>query len=450
MISCRRHGLAGLCVLLVMAGTIVRAAGQPQTDTDKVAQVTAGTLTEANMAWWGFDEHDSTEAFQAALKSGARKITVPNMGKPWIITPVRMQSNTELILEDGVVVMAKKGEFRGISDSLITISSNLENITIRGYGATLLMHKADYQSSDYEKSERRHGIRIRGSRNIKIYGLTIRSSGGDGILISTDETYPVSQDIHIKDVVCDDNHRQGISLVSGRNVLIEDCVLKNTSGTAPSAGIDCEPDRDGAPLSNVIIRNCQALNNEGPGFMVYYLLKSRKAPPVSVLVENCLVDGASTGLVVGGNRSDGPKGRIEFRDCTVRNTRDYGISVYDKAYEGALTKFTRCTFSNVAQTRLDDFDPAGDDKGSANKESRPNSAFLIYAKRPQLAPRIGGVEFADCVLEDNHDRPWLAVAGNGAFEVSDVRGNVTIKNPHGVRMETPTALQVKGIPAAKP
>ena len=82
-------------------------------------------------------------------------------------------------------------------------------------------------------------------------GLTIVESGGDGIGVT-------GKNITIRKCVCDRNHRQGISVFSVENLLIEDCVLSNTSGTAPQSGIDFEPDHPNEILKNVVMR-------KGPG-----------------------------------------------------------------------------------------------------------------------------------------------------------------------------------------
>ena len=54
----------------------------------------------------------STEALQAAIQSGAKRVVVPNMTKDWIVRPIQLAGNQELILEDGVVITAKRGEYR--------------------------------------------------------------------------------------------------------------------------------------------------------------------------------------------------------------------------------------------------------------------------------------------------------------------------------------------------
>ena len=46
----------------------------------------------------------------------------------------------------------------------------------------------------------------------------------------------------IRDVVCDRNYRLGIAVINVENLLVENCVLENSAGTDPQAGIDLEPD----------------------------------------------------------------------------------------------------------------------------------------------------------------------------------------------------------------
>jgi len=85
---------------------------------------------------------------------------------------------------------------------------NKHNITLRGYGAKFVMRKEDYRQPPYMKAEWRHYLSLRGCQGIKVYGLRLASSGGGGIDIghgAGEDGSPHCQNIHIKDVVCDDN-----------------------------------------------------------------------------------------------------------------------------------------------------------------------------------------------------------------------------------------------------
>ena len=105
-------------------GTAVLGAGEP----DQVARVERGELKEAKASWWGFDPEDSTLALQAAINSHVPKLIVDHVGKPWITRPLFAVSNQEIFFDEGVVVEAKKGEFKSGNASLLTIREK-ENVT---------------------------------------------------------------------------------------------------------------------------------------------------------------------------------------------------------------------------------------------------------------------------------------------------------------------------------
>ena len=123
---------------------------------------------------FGFDGNDSTEFIQAAIDSGAQKVIVDKQATPWVVRPLTLRSNLELVLQEGVEIVAKPGEFASKGDVLLR-AANVSNLTIRGEGAgaTLKMRKHDYWAAPYEKSEWRHGLSILSSSNVRIENLTI-------------------------------------------------------------------------------------------------------------------------------------------------------------------------------------------------------------------------------------------------------------------------------------
>ena len=162
---------------------------------------------------FGFNAENATVCLQKAIDSGAKKVIVDNTGKPWIINPVKLRSDLELIFADGVVVKALPGSYRSKIDCMFS-GTNVENVTLRGEGKVLLeMRKKDYQKQpDYLHSEWRHCISFRGSRNIAVSNLTLKSSGGDGIYISNSGKNGPCRKVIIENIVSDDHHRQGISI----------------------------------------------------------------------------------------------------------------------------------------------------------------------------------------------------------------------------------------------
>lgn len=399
-----------------------------------IKEVNSGKRTVANAAWWGFDPADSTRFLQAAIDSGAKKVIVSNVGRDWIIAPITLASNQEIVFEPGVVVTAKPGEFHGLHDSLFK-ATDLANIRLTGYGATLRMQKSDYMTDKYEKAEWRSGIFLNGCSGVVVEGLTIRDTGGDGIYLG-DWGKGYNDNITIKDVLFDDNYRQGISIISAEKVLVENCVLKNTRGTGPAAGIDLEPDNEGSRLTEIVVRNCIADNNDGPGFCVSPAKLSSKSHDISVLFENCLVSsGQSHGFMVSAVRDDGPQGYIEFRNCHAQNTRLHGARILDKSARSAVVRFVNCTWRNVA---VGDPDSGEWDPQHPNRyEGVANYPIVIHLRGSSWSTQPGGIVFEDCTVFDDEDRPFLAYRApfDNPPGLTAVSGTITVVNPHGATME---------------
>ena len=269
---------------------------------------------------WGFNDQNATFALQSAIDSGAPTVLVPNVGKPYYVDPIHLVSNQTLILEEGVVITAREGSFRGRGDCLF-LAENKEEITIIGYGALIEMRKDDYRKRPYEEAEWRHAISLRGSRNIAIEGLAIRNSGGDGIYIGRGngkQTY--CENIRIENVILENHYRQGISVISVRNLLIENVQIYNTSGTRPRSGIDFEPNRRDEILVNCIVRSTIIAGNRGPGILFSLQGLVSASHPVSVVVEDCAIYRNLLSILVVGLKHK-PSGEITFRNNERRGLR---------------------------------------------------------------------------------------------------------------------------------
>ncbi len=431
---CKPGRLLGGAALAVFLALPLWAAAKGR-DQAAIAEVLSGKRAAANAAWWGFDPEDATTALQAAIDSPAKTVVVPFLGSPWIIRPVRLRGNQEIVFEPGVLVLAKKGEFHGKGDSLFT-ATGVSDLTLRGYGATLRMRKKDYQSSAYEKAEWRMGIALHGCRRVRIEGLRVESTGGDGFYVDSGPGLAWSEDIIIRDCVADDNHRQGISVISAVNLLVENCVFSNTRGTAPEAGIDLEPDLPAQRLVNCVIRNCVFENNRGHGMLVHLHQLNGTSAPVSIRFENCLARmghaagqapeevmrenaGGSAGMAVGAAVDGGPKGLVEFVNCHSENTGREGAKVYDKSAESVLVRFTHCSWRNAWLSAAPDY-------------GGPRVPVYLVLRRPDITRRYGGVEFVDCRVYDRVARPALqAYEETTDFGLRSVHGRIRVENPAG-------------------
>ena len=433
------RSLSAPLLLLLLAVSVISCEEKtpgnvPSPET--VSEVMDGTRTRANAAWWGFEEEDATEALQAAIDSGAKTVIIPNMGKEWIVRPIRLTSNQVLEFQEGTVVLAKKGEFRGSNDCLF-LARDVTNLTMRG-AATLRMRKLDYMSEAYSKAEWRMGLALWGCSNVTIEGLTIAESGGDGIYITSSDKTPCSSNITIHNVTCDDNYRQGISVISADSLLIENCILTNTKGTSPAAGIDMEPNHSYQRLRNIVVRDCRFTDNDGGGILHYLGHLTADTEDVSILYDNCFITSSTgAGIIMGGCRDGGPQGLIEFRNCQVENIPDAGLWIFDKSADSVALRFDTCTWKNVA---------TGSDSADGLKRFVP-AVFLEDPLKPSpiwfftgvvadITGNQGGADFVNCVLSDNANRPVISAASKQSdTAISNITGNITVDSPHAPRME---------------
>jgi hypothetical protein len=233
--------------------SVTAEAMAAESNPQAIEEVRSGQRDVAHAAWWGFQPEESTAALQAAIDSGAKKVVIERMPSPWIVDPLRLADDQELHFEPGAEVLAKQGSFRGSADSLFSAAGK-KNIKLVGPGATLRMRRADYDGPDYKHAEWRHVLKFHGCTGITIEGLTLAESGGDGIYLGAGPGGAPCKDVVIRDVICDRNYRQGISVISAENLLIERCVLKGTAGTPPAAGIDFEPNRANERLVNCVMQ----------------------------------------------------------------------------------------------------------------------------------------------------------------------------------------------------
>ena len=70
---------------------------------------------------FGYNPADSTEFIRKALASGAKKVILDKRSGPWYTLPLKMPSDIEFVLEPGVELVAKRGEFRHKRDYLVEL-----------------------------------------------------------------------------------------------------------------------------------------------------------------------------------------------------------------------------------------------------------------------------------------------------------------------------------------
>lgn len=137
-----------------------------------------------------------------------------------------------------------------------------------------------------EDGEIGDGISIQGADNIVIEDVTIKNCWGDGIYIDREfgsSNSTPSTNINILNVDCNGNRRQGLSVVSGEYINVDNSWFRNTGidGVGPGAGIDLEPDANNRGVARYInISNSFMIDNNGPGFTCTRLFADTSGTPL--------------------------------------------------------------------------------------------------------------------------------------------------------------------------
>ncbi len=334
-------------------------------------------------------------------------VVVPNVGRPWILRPVKLRSDLTLVFEAGVEVQALRGEFHPLNASLFA-ASGVKGLTITGNGATLRMWKADYQQPPYAKSEWRHALSFHDCEDVTISDLILRESGGDGIYLGTGGKGGCRR-FTIRRVRCVGHHRQGISVISATDLLIESCSFNDTSGTAPMAGIDFEPNNSTERLVNCTLRHCAFENNEAYGVLFALGRLDASSEPISIKLEDCVTRGSKTALMFAMRNPAGVSGRVNFTRCTFADSKESGVVLRTKTLPGPRLTFTECQFLHLASPPQED-------------------APISILSRSEQGDPIGGVRFEHCVVEDSKDRRPIYYDDIGGLRLDDVSGSFVVRH----------------------
>jgi Right handed beta helix region len=247
-----------------------------------------------------WQEGDNAANIQQAIDSGDSTVIIPNTNKPWLVGDriYAREPNQKIVFEPGVLILAQKGAFKQKNSSMLMVDA--DNVTISGYGATFQMQKADYVNPElYEPSDFRHNLVIRGASNFVVEGLTLKDAGGDGLFVShgrltegSDIPEKTFSSGIIRDIVADNNNRLGLSIMSAQNLVIENSVFKNSSGTKPASGVDLEPDHEWQKLVNIQFKNNKFINNDRNGIQIGLgKYRGENVGDISVAFDGCHAKG---------------------------------------------------------------------------------------------------------------------------------------------------------------
>ena len=289
-----------------------------------------------------------------------------------------------LLIEPGAELQAKRGDWHAPVGSHVPMLGldTCHNVTILAYGAKISMWKADYANkSAYNFSEFRFGLEVFNSSDLRVLGLNVSSTGGDGIYLQA------VTNVYIKDCQLVDNLRQGISVIDAVNLTVEDTLLAGTSGAWPMSGLDLEPDGPNQRLQNLTFRRVESRGNAGCGFQI------EPGPldhPISVVFEDCITRGnGQIGYNFAGMQSSTATGSVKIIRGSVQD-EVVGLAFTDKNAASVLV--------TVSQLAITGTTPSGPGEGKDPLDGMYLRAPVVFSSyEPAVHPwkkfPFGGVVF---------------------------------------------------------
>lgn len=247
-----------------------------------------------NVSWFGIHPDGVTNqsaAIQSLLNGTHHKhLYFPRGSGSYRIGDLRVYSNTKITFENGVTIQGTQEKINATMFYLY----HANNITIQGENVVIDDSNPDYVN---HPTEWRNIFGIYSGKDIVISGIKAINGGGDGFYIGAYGEPTYSENIKLINVVASGNRRQGLSIISGKNIHVLNSIFENTSGLLPGAGIDIEPNHETNFLENIYLKDIITRNNQGAGIIVAPRKLSGTGKYVSIFVDNHFDDGSAHSFV---------------------------------------------------------------------------------------------------------------------------------------------------------
>lgn len=202
------------------------------------------------------EEDDDTKAFNEAIKNlsgNCDTVYVPaGTYKIDAQTGIELNSmsNIKFVMSPNAIIKAVGNSSRIYN---VIHIKNAENVTISG--GQIVGERYEHSGKTGEWGM---GIGIYDSNHIRITGVKISECWGDGIYIGSHHEYILPagcSNITIEKCNLRNNRRNNLSIVSAKNVFVDQCSFDYANGTAPEYGIDIETNNSRNPCEHITISN---------------------------------------------------------------------------------------------------------------------------------------------------------------------------------------------------
>lgn len=232
-------------------------------------------------------------------------------------------------------------------------------------------------------------IALEGTRNITIERCYLMNGWGDGVYIGAGDNNLSNYYVAIRDSKITGNRRNGISVITVDGLTIDGCLIANTGGTEPGAGIDFEPNELGQFTTNVKVSNTTFTGNS-------------KDIAIADTEQNLHFTK-----------------QIIFTGCLFKSKSgvDWRTPLTGETFAEGFVKFTGCEFVNSSQciriTKSDKDTPLT----LTGCDFTCNSiAVVIGESGKDFASRtLGGISLINCQVHKNGNNPVVRGVGSNAY-----------------------------------
>lgn len=226
------------------------------------------------------------------------------------------ETGTTFITDKPLITLSVFSQPNDIEHSIRDI--NIQNITFEVYNDGLNFH------------EFMHTIKMIGVNGITIKNCMFRDFWGDAICLShygdTPQTGERTRNQNIKilnNIIVGGekhNNRNGISVISGKNVIIKNNIIKNTSRKDMPGGVDIEPNN-----SVYTINGIKIMNNffEGITTSAIQIYIPEKAPAHDILIKRNVIKYCGNGVIISINSINTTDGFKILSNNIDEKTRPY-------------------------------------------------------------------------------------------------------------------------------
>lgn len=236
-----------------------------------------------------------SDAIKNVIKIGAKdyNCSITKLGGAVLI----LRSNTKCMLSSTISLLPCS-----FPNYQIVQIYDVNDVEFRG--GIIIGDLLDHPFTSDSSHEWGHGISIKNASRVRVSSVVITHCIGDGVVVggwqepNTNVFNKAAKQVRLENITSDDNRRQGLTIGHVDGLVVKRSRFINTGQTkytAPSSGIDIEPDA-GAPWNhgtrNVLIEKCFASGNKYRQFLCHgFVNRDGEDNIQNILIRDCVFEG---------------------------------------------------------------------------------------------------------------------------------------------------------------